>query len=99
MTDKKSLVTELRRMLFRSGLIGEVDHESIHVLDAATNQTLRYYCTRFEYVRPGLLEPNELSTCAMHPMLADYVHAPDTNSPKGIVYHLPEEEDVQEGIA
>jgi len=84
---------EIEGVLLRSGLLGVVEMPAQEWRDDA-GHAHRYYRTRFEYCIPGLVQANERSVLAMHPMLADALEARFGSFDPGVVYHLPEPQDL-----
>ncbi len=77
-----------RDILLRSGLVGPV--RETHNWHNAEGHACRYHLTRFEYCVPGHAVVNDASTCAVHPMLADFLGLGPPSGDHGAVYHLPE---------
>lgn len=99
-TLSKSGVREMedavRAILLRSGLVGE--ERGVRTWIGKDGKEHRYYLTAFEYTVPALIELNEKSMCAIHPMLGDCIQSYDHSAHPGVVYPLPEAEDLVEEL-
>ena len=95
-TDKASYA---KNLLIRSGLVGRVIQYSkqkpAHEWnDPETQLPCKYYVTEFEYLVPEKVIITEESFCAVHPMLGDKLKLTNDDGDIGVVYPIPEKDDI-----
>lgn len=87
-----------QNLMLRSGLVGRVrphsKEEPAHIWESADGQKCKYYVSEFEYLIPGHVVINENSICAVHPILSDRLGLKPPSGDTGIVYPLPETDDL-----
>lgn len=94
--DKASFAKDI---ILRSGLVGVVrkynDSEPAHIWnDLESGSKCKYYVTEFEYLIPGHLTINDNALCAVHPILSDRLHLKPPDNDLGVVYPMPEQDDI-----
>lgn len=102
-TDEIDKLSFAKNLLIRSGLIGRVipysHSETGHSwVDHDSKEQCKYYVTEFEYLIPGKVVITDESLCAVHPMLADRLKLMNEESDIGVVYPIPEKDDLTEGL-
>lgn len=96
-------LTFSKNLLLRSGLVGRIipyNNKSLghSWIDQETGQPCKYYVTEFEYLTPGQVEITEESMCAVHPMLSDKLKLFNHENDIGVVYPIPEDDDLTEKL-
>ena len=90
-----------KAILLRSGLVGRVVTHNGNKGNSFVNdlgQESKYYVTEFEYLIPGKVVIGDNSLCAVHPILADRLKLRAIENDIGVVYPIPEIDDLVKEI-